>query len=280
MRQDEKLAEILAPIPPLDKDGTLTGPAWEDAIKVFDAVLEGGKDRVAALAGMVQEPDDGRDYKARYALHGLAQYLGRPGKEAPRAVYCEALAGQLGGEIAKGAKGFLARQLQVIGGRECAAALGKLLGDAELHEYAAQALLAIRAGAAEEFRRALPGLKGAARLTAVQALGVLRDAESVEALRQAAGEEDADLRVVAAWALANIGDAASVDAVLRAGDAEPGWARIKATSACLLLGERLAAAGKKPEAARVYRHLKETRKDDSEGYVRALAEEALAALGG
>ena len=36
----------------------------------------------------------------------------------------------------------------------------------------------------------------------------------------------------------------------------------------------------KAEAARVYRHLKETRKDESEADERALAEEALAGLGG
>src|SRR5438045_7663042 len=51
---------------------------------------------------------------------------------------------QLGGERSKGAQGFVLRQLQVIGTKECAPALGRALGDADLCEYAAQALLAIR----------------------------------------------------------------------------------------------------------------------------------------
>jgi HEAT repeat protein len=280
MTTQDKAAEIVARIPELDaKRGTFTGPTWEDAAQVFDAVLALGRDGVVAVVGMVQDVDDGNDYRVRYVLHGLAQYVGRPGKEAARATFVEALASQLGGDRPKGAQGFVARQLHVVGGKECAPALGKLLGDPDLHEFAAQALLAIRAGAVEEFRKALPGLKGAQRLTALQALGALADAESAEAFRKAAGDEDRDVRLAALWGLARIADAGAVDLALKRADVEPGWERIKATSAVLLLAERLLAGGKKSEAATIYKHLRDSRTDASEAYVREAAQDGLARAG-
>ena len=63
---------------------------------------------------------------------------------------------------------------------------------------------------------------------------------------------------------------------IKAAGVGPGYERIKATSNALLLAERLLAAGKKAEAARIYTHLKETRTDASEKYVREIATEALA----
>jgi len=164
----------------------------------------------------------------------------------------------------------------VIGTKDCVTALGKLLPDAELGEYAAQALLAIRAGAVEEFRKALPDLKGETRLTVLQALGVLADSASAGAMNAALADGDRDLRLAGGWGLARIGDAGSVEAVLKAADVEPGYERIKATSSALLLAERLLAAGKKSDAAKVYKHLKETRSDASEAYVVEVAAEGLA----
>jgi thioredoxin-like negative regulator of GroEL len=130
----------------------------------------------------------------------------------------------------------------------------------------------IRDGAAAEFRKALPALKGPPRLTALQALGALRDVEALDAFRQAVAEPET--RLVAAWALANIGDAGSVDLVLKAADVET--ERAKGASSCLLLAERLLAAGKKEEAHKIYRHLETTRTDPSEAYLRQVAVEGLA----
>ena len=271
MRQ-EAIPGLVDKIPPLDKGGTFTAPPWEEAIEVLDAILK--DDGVSAVIDLLKPVDDGQDYKARYILHAMAQYLGRPGKEGLRAKYGAALALPLSSDKPASVRGYLARQLQVIGGREAVPALGKALVDPEIFEYAAQALLAIREGAAEEFRKALPALKGAPRLTALQGLGVLKDVEAIDAFRQAVAEPET--RLVAAWALANIGDAGSVDLVLKAADVEPGHDRVKGTSTCLLLAERLLAAGKKADAAKIYKHLEATRTDPSEAYVKELAVEALA----
>jgi hypothetical protein len=276
----EKLAEIVDRIPELDKRGTFTGPSWEEAIPIFDDVLLGGRDFIVGLVALLKDPDDGSDYRPRYLLHGLAQYLGRPGKESPRAIFAQALVTQLGGERPKSVQGFVIRQLQVIGGPEAAGALGSLLGDPDLFEYAAQALLAIRTGAAAQFRKAFPSLEGPPRLTTIQALGVLADRDSSPGLKKAATDPDREIRLAAVWALARIGDPGASETVLKASDAEPGYERIKAASAALLFAENLLAAGRKADAQAVYRHLKETRGDPEEAYLRQIAQEGLTRSGG
>jgi HEAT repeat protein len=139
---------------------------------------------------------------------------------------------------------------------------------------AAEQLAALAAG---QLRDALPNAKGKCRLTVIQNLGVVRDRKSVDALREAVGDEDRDIRLAAAWGLANIGDPGSVDVVLRAADVQYPYERIKAAQACLLLAENLLAAGKKKDAMKIYAHLRDTRTDPAEQYLRELAEGALAA---
>ncbi|HEX7897515.1 MAG TPA: HEAT repeat domain-containing protein [Planctomycetota bacterium] len=268
----EGIPELVEKMPPLDKGGTFTAPAWDEAIPVFDAILKGNG--VSAVIDLLKPVDDGQDYKARYVLHAMAQYLGRPGKEVARAKFSTDLAAALSSDKPASVRGYLARQLQVIGGREAVPALGKALADPELCEFAAQALLAIGDGAAAEFRKAYPAVTGPARLTVLQAFGVLKDVEALDALRAAAKEPET--RLLAVWGLANIGDADAIDLALKAADVEPVYERVKGTSACLLLAERLLAAGKKADAVRIYKHLESTRTEPSEAYVRELAAEALA----
>ena len=280
MKTQDKIAELVDQVPALDKKGTFTGPTWEDATPMLDGLIAAGRDGIAAVVAMLKEVDDGSDYKARYALHALAQYAGRPGKEAARKTLVDALASQLGGERSKGVQGYVARQLQVIGSKEAAPALGKVLGDPELCESAAQALLAIRDGAVAEFRKALPELKGGPRLTVLQALGVLADAESAEAMKAALADADAEIRLAGAWGLARIAAADAVDAVFKLSTGATGWERIKATSFALQLAERLLASGKKADAAKMYRLLKESRTEKSEAYVLEAATEGLLKAGG
>lgn len=288
MPSSENIAALVNQIPELDeknpdlsllrvkpKRGKLTGPVWAKAEKLFDQVLEGGKAGVADVIDMIQEVDDGTDYKARYMLHGLATYVCRPEKKAHRAAVVGGITSKLAGKP-KPTQAFLLRQLQVCGGAELCALLGGLLTDEELCQPAAAALVAIGKGAAEQFRAALPKARGKCRMTIVQNLGVVRDTRSARALRRAVRDPDRGVRIAAAWALANIADPAAVDVLIRASNAEPGWERIEATKACLLLAEKLLAAGRKAEARSIYMHLRDTRKEASEKYVREAAEKALA----
>jgi HEAT repeat protein len=252
-----------------------------DKDKIEKAVAEiqkGGREAVLGLIDMLVVPGKGDDVKPHYALHCVAVYTCKLEDKQQRREFSDELASQLGGDRPKAVQAYLCQELQVAGGKEVTPALGKLLNDEELCAPAAMALTAIGQGAAEQFRTALPAAKGKCRMTVVQNLGVLKDAQSVEALRQATGDEDRDTRILAGWGLANIGDAGSAEILLKKADGSEGWERIQAHKACLLLAERLAAADKKDDAKKIYGHLKATRSDPSERYIREAAEKGLAAV--
>ncbi len=256
--------------------GKLTGPLWDDAEDVFDKILKGGRDSIIGVIDMLAEIDDGKDYKARYVLHALTAYVCRPGKEDHRTNVVQAVASQIGGKRPKTIQRFLVQQLQACGDGRAVATLGKQLLDEDLYEPAAAALAAIGDGAAEQLRNALPKAKGKCRAAIAQNLGTVADAKSVDALKEAAVEDDVFVRVAAVWALANIGDAGSAGVLIKAADAKIGsWERIQAANACLLLAEKLKAAGNKAEAAKIYTYLRDTRKDPSEEYIREMAQKAL-----
>ncbi len=285
MAASSELKELVDRTPDLDtrkrKDGKtdvtgkLTGPLLSEAEAVYEKILSGGRDSVVGVIGMLAETDKGDDYKARYVLHNLAVHVCRPAGARHRAAVVDALVSQLAGDRPKSVQAFLVRQLQVCGDQRAAEPLGALLGDDDLCEPAAQALLAIGDGAVEQFRSALRGASGPRRLTIVQALGVLRDRQSLPALKAAAGDDDAEIRSAAVWALANIADPSAVEVVLKAAERD-GYERIQAAKACLLLAEKLLAAGRKDEARRIYTRLKDTRSDPSEHYLRDAAAQALA----
>ena len=286
MAPSAELKKLVNQMPELDRvktkdnkvriTGKLTGPLWDDAEKIYDKILKGGRDSIIGVIDMLAEIDDGKDYKARYVLHAIAAYVCRPGKEKHRTAVIEAVASQIGTDRPKAIQRFLVRQLQVCGDGRATAALGKQLLDKDLYETAAAALVAIGKGAAEQLRKALPKAKGKCRAAIVQSLGAVGDAKSVDALKHAAGEDDAFVRMAAVWALANIGDAGSAGVLIKAADAKMGsWERIRAVKACLLLAEKLQAAGNKAEAAKIYKHLRDTRTDPSESYIREAAEKAL-----
>ena len=289
MAPSAELVALVDKIPPLDsKDykppllktrpstGKFTGPTWAEAEKIIEPILKGGTKSLVGVIDMLQEVDDGTDYKARYVLHAIAQYACRADKQEAQDLMIDALAGALDGRPVEIQK-FLLQQLRVCGDGRLAKRLGKLLTNEKLCDRAALALTAIKTGAVEQFRAALGKATGRCRLVALQNLGVLGDKGSVGAFRKAATDTDVDIRVTAVWALADLGDAESVDVVLKAAGSK-NWERVRAVKACLLLAEKLAAAGKKDDAKKIYTHLRDTRTDKSENYVRQVATKALEAL--
>jgi hypothetical protein len=272
-------------MPDSDQPGqqsTFTGPEPEKAEKLFEELLAGGSESLVELIASIRPPGDPefKSYRAEYLLHCLAVYVGRAGKETQRKLLAEALAAQLSNaQLAKPLRGLLARELQVAGANEAVKALGGLLLDEELCGCAATALAAIREGASEQLRRALPKATGTCRLAIIQNLGVLRDAKSSGALQQALNDGDREVRLAAAWALAQLAQPGAADLLLKAAGVPPGYERIKATQACLVFAENLLAAGNKRAASRVYAHLRDTRTAPAEQYVRDLAAKALAGIG-
>ena len=267
------------PEPPPDpnRPGKFTGPDPAVAERIFTEILSGGRDALTELLGMVRAPSDPafQNYKAGYLLHALAIYVGEARRKQQRRSLANALARALkSGVHSKAAKAFFIQELQVVGAAENAAALGELLVDDDLNEPATRALLAIRDGAARQFRAALAKTNGRNRLNIIQALGVIRDNSSVAVLKKALSEDDREVRLAAAWSLANIAETSAADALLAVSDKAEGWERIQLTKSCLLLAEKLRTAGKKSDAARIFSHLRNNRTDDSERYVREAAEAA------
>lgn len=277
--RSSNLVDLISQMPDPDERGMYCTDI--DKERIENAVAEihrGGRKSVMAIIDMLRPPGEGNDAKPHYALHCLALHVCKLDDDRRRRRFARTLASQLGGERPKAVQRYLVQQLQVAGGREVVEPLGRLLLDEELCEPAAQALAAIGDGAAEQFRSALPDAKGKCRLTVIQNLGVVRDEESVDALKRAVNDGDRDIRLAAAWALARIGDVGSVNVLLRAADAEERYERIKATQACLLLAENLLAAGQRGKAAEIYTRLRDTRTEPAEQYVRSAAETKLAAM--
>ena len=274
----EQLRALVDEMPAADDRGMYTKQIDKQRIeKAVAEILRGSRDGVLGLIDMLGEPGSPQDVKPRYALHCVVNRALIEKDKSAQEMLSETLAAALKSDRPKHVKAFLCQELQWAGTSAAAPALGTLLLDEDLVEAAAMALVAIRQGAADQFRAALPAAKGKCRLSIVQGLGAVEDPASIPALRAALQDSDADVRLAAGWGLARLADAGSADLLLQAADAERGWNRSQATKHCLLLAEKLAATGNKGVAAKIYRHLAVTRTDAAERYIRSLAEKALSA---
>jgi len=278
-KEPSAFAKLIDSLPDPDERGLLSSIDKQAVDNVTTQLHEGGRRSLVSLVNMLVEPGAGDDVKVRYALHCLAVHVCKLNNDKTRGAFAATLALQLGGDRPKAVAKYIIEQLQVAGGKEVVSALGKMLLDEELCEPAAQALAAIGDSAAEQLRNALAKSRGKNRLTIIQNLGVLGDASSAGRLKMAIGDEDREIRMAAGWALANMGDLGSVDLLLRAAETEETYERVKATKACLLLAEKLIAAGRKGPAAKIYEHLRDTRNGADEVYVRDAANEGLATVG-
>ncbi|MGD8237276.1 MAG: HEAT repeat domain-containing protein [Armatimonadota bacterium] len=253
--QAADLAALVGTMPDADRDGKYTGPAPEEAQKVYDVILEGGAASIAELVGILVPPGEAEDYKARYVLHGIAIYVGRPGAEAQRRMFGEALISTLSSDIHKEVKRFVIQELQFLGETRAVNAIGRFLLDEAVCDDAAMALVALREGAAGTLAGALPHARGQCRLAIIQALGELRHAQSVPALIRALGEGYNDARLAAAVALGKIGDPTAVEPMLRTAAAAHGFPRVPMCDACLVLAENLCRAGNDNVGLRVYERM-------------------------
>ena len=275
MKPTAELIALVNQTPDLDRQGKVHGKPWAECLPIYEGILKMGRDGILQPIGMLAAIDDGTDYKARYTLHAIVIHVGHPEKAKERKLVADALSSELGGDAPKAVQGYLTRQLQLIGDQSHAKALGAQLLDDENWEYAAQALLAIREGAVDQFRSALDQVEGPKLLTVVQALGVLADAPSAKAIRKYLGDKSLDLRITTAWALAEMNDAQSAEDLLLNADKAGGWERSQLTKACLILAENLKAAGDGKGAAAIYSQLKKTRTDPAEAFIREAASKRL-----
>jgi HEAT repeat protein len=271
------LKALVAQMP--DPDGRGMYCTDIDKEKIENAIAQiaaGGKENVLGILDMLGEPGSDQDVKPHYALHCLGNYILIAKDDGTRRQFADALASQLSSDRSKYIRGYLCQELQWAGRGEAVPALARLLTDEELADPAAMALVAIKDGSSEALRAALPQAQGHCRLVIVHSLAALGDPASADALKAALKDPDREVRLAAGAGLAKIGDAVAADLLLQAAGAAPGWERIQATKHCLVLAEKLLAAGKKQEAMKIYSSLRDSRSDPSEKYVRDLAEKALA----
>jgi HEAT repeat protein len=279
MPVSEKLKSLVEQLPPADARGMYDTDIDKEKIdKTFAEICQGGVESVLGLLEMMGEPGSAEDVKPHYALHGVLNHTLVTKNDAARKEFCAALAGQLAGERSKYIRGYLCQELQWAGREEAVPGLGKLLLDEDLAEPAKMALVAIRSGATQQLLAAVPEAKGKCRLAVIHGLAALAEPPAAAAFAEALTDPDREVRIAAGAGLAKLGNAASADALLKAAGTGPGWERVQQTKHCLVLAEKLAAAGKKPEAEKIYRQLRDSRTDPAEKYIRDAADRALAAL--
>ncbi len=285
MAVSEKLKALVDQMPDPDGRGMFTQNIDKEKIERAAAeICQGGRANIEGLIEMLGEPGSAENAKPHYALRCVGNHTLVTKDEKARRQFCDTLAAALqtqasGTTLSDYNKAFLCQELQWAGRKEAVPALAGLLLNEALVEPAAMALVAIRDGATDELLGALPKAKGKCRLNIVDALAALAEPPAAAALKQALHHDDCDVRLAAGAGLAKLGDASAVDPLVKAADVEPGWERIKATKHCLVLAEKLAADGNKAAAVKIYAHLRQTRTDPTERYVRELAEKALAEAG-
>ena len=278
MAVSAELRALVDQMPAADSRNMLTEDIDKDKIeKAVAALAERGRESFVGLIEMLDQPGSDQDLKPHYALHCVANYVLVIRSEPARRELCETMAAALASDRSPYIKSYLCQELQWAGRQESVAALGRLLEDPQLVEPASMALVAIGGqSATEQFRSALPRAARDCRLHIVQALGNLEDTAAIDALMQALGDDDLQVRLAAGWGLARMGDAGSLDLLLKAADSSTGWERIQATKHCLLLAEKLRDKQQGELAAKIYVHLRDTRTDPAEHYIRDAAQTALA----
>jgi HEAT repeat protein len=177
-------------------------------------------------------------------------------------------------------RAYLCQELQWAGRDEACAALGEVLLDEDLTDAAAMALAAIGGEcAAAPLRAAATKAKGRGRLNIVDALAALSDPKAAEVFKSALGDPDTETRIAAGAGWARLGQPDAAKPLLAAADGAKGWERMQQTKSCLVLAEKLAAAGKASDANKIYQHLLKTRTDPAEAYVREAAQLGLDEVG-
>ncbi|MBE0536966.1 MAG: hypothetical protein IH624_14985 [Phycisphaerae bacterium] len=170
---NEKLTNLINKLPDPDDRGFMSNIDKQVADEVTAGILAGGAENIEAVVGALKVPAEGGDHKARYALHCVAIAVGKD-QDEQRQMVAATLAKCVGGDMPKGVKAYLVQELQMVGTPAEAETLGGLLCDEDLCEPAAQALMAIRRGAADQFEKALPNAGPKCKPTIEQNLAILQ----------------------------------------------------------------------------------------------------------
>jgi len=208
---------------------------------------------VKGLAG----DDTSQWERADRPLEQLCHYASAPGFEPHRAAVAKALAAHVKDPaLTTLGRARVIRHIERTGRLEVIPTLAALLTDRDLREPARRALMRNPSPeAGDALRAALKGADKPFRIALIDALGFRREGRFVKLLIAQAADADMEVRLHAVEALARIGSPeaqATVAALLGKGE---GHARDQANNAYLALAERLAAAGDRTAALRLFRPL-------------------------
>lgn len=265
--------------PPPDKKspGTPDGILADVDKKAVDAALAeieaGGREVVLQLCDLLVDSQPAKDSRVRHAIHALMTRACGAGDEK-RKGFAGALVEAVGKARPVEPTAFLIRQIQFCAGEEVVPALAKFLTNDELAAPAIAAMQSIGSASAPALRDALKASNGRTQIGIVLALGSLRDEKSADLIRPLIQPAEGQLLLAAAWAAAQLADSDAVPALMNLPPGQ-GFDRIKLNSACILLAENLAKAGKTEDAKMLYRHLRETRLQPTEAHVRDAAKRGM-----
>lgn len=220
-----------------------------------DATAEQIREAYRSALAEALDPAKFNETDSMKRIEQLVHHAARPGADAERSACCLAAVIAVEGEKATVAQKLWLLQLLNSAGRdEVVPALAKLLGgsDPVLRESARRALQAnpTEAAAAALRRAAENEASPEFRAALLLALGARRDAASAALLGAMLRQEDGRVRRAAVVAL---GDLATADAAdLLAAFQPPAELAVLAAESHMKCAERLAAAGKRAEAAAIY----------------------------
>ncbi len=153
----------------------------------------------------------------------------------------------------KADKAITCKKLVIWGSGKSVPALAALLPDPELSSWARIALEALPDPAADEaLREAMGKLEGRILIGVINSIGVRKDAKAVDGLVERMQGSDVDVAGAAAAALGRIGNDRATAALQKALADAPDAVRSDVAEGCILCAEKLLAAGKAEDAARLY----------------------------
>jgi len=234
----------------------LPAESKREGMERVEAIARKGPQGIRACVERLVEPGKGRDADVRRALHGLSLYACREGKEETRQMLEDVYIETLKSKAALPVKGFIVRQLQVMGTDRCVPALSRCLKKEDLQDTAVQALIAIGSQEAlDALRRGARRSRKAKRTALLMALARLADEACEKLFLEASESGDRETRLVALYGLANSGTVAAEEAFLRSLSRDDSYERAKSLNSFSLWIRRLAEKGNEDQAVSVCKRI-------------------------
>lgn len=248
---ETKVADLLMQLP---AQNTASHNALMKELSLF------GNPGIKNLTSKLVAPGKGNDASARYAISGLAKYVGQLNDIPLRRATSAALLSALGTAKDDEVRDFILQEAQYVAGDEAVPLVRKYLVDNRLADPAARLLLRVRTGdASKAMLSALSSAKGSPRLTLIKALGDAQykpaGARLLQLWPKAAND---NVKKVILRSLAQIGESAAAPTLKAAAEkANYKFDSLDATGSYLVFLERQLQQGNKTYVERSARNMLE-----------------------